>query len=602
VTALFDAWEQRLPRRPEELGVLVSALHSQSAVRPGDDFETALSLHCEDRRCAGLALPPVAPHEAFVPDVLPGVELRVVGHQSSGSGFAIVLSGRASPDPPGALEQRIAGLVPVSVEGGSVLHLEVAAPLPRAARDAVVLEIESPLWTVTGGFESPAVGLGLLYALALGLLGGLVLNLMPCVLPVLAIKVFRVAEIAHESRRALLAHGAAYTGGVLASMAALAAIVVALRAAGIAVGWGFQFQEPLFVAAICTLLVVFALNLFGVFEVSFQPASAARVSAEAAGYRRSFFEGLLAVILATPCTAPFLGTAVGFAFASDPGVIFAIFLSIGFGLAAPYAAVTLVPGLSRVVPRPGAWMLALRSALGFSLVATAVWLLWVVGRSVGVDAQALLLGYLVAVAFGLWVLGSLQRVGRGGLVLGAVGAVVAGIALGLAGLPLDPPAADRQAAIDSAAVGVDEWRPYDLAAIGAELARGRPVLVDFTADWCITCKVNESVVLADRRVKAELARLDVATFKADWTLYDEEIGRVLASFGKAGVPMYLVYGPSAPGDPRVLPELLTVDLVIEALQEAAGPAARAALDATAAEPSPGPPEPNPRDPRGRNET
>lgn len=589
-TALFDEWARRLPVRAEDFGIEVTTTHSQSAVRPGDSFQTAFEIRCAEPAagCAGARLAPVESFEAFVPEAVEGVELQAVGQApAEAGGFALVVSGRASADAPGTLAQRLRGLVPVAFESG-VAHVVVEASLPRAAKNALVLDIESPLWAVRGGFHAPASGLGLLYALGLALLGGLILNLMPCVLPVLAIKVFHVAELAHQSRRVVVGHGLAYTGGVLASMGALAVIVRGLRAAGTAVGWGFQFQEPVFVAAICTLLVAFALNLFGVFEVTFQPASAARLGAEATGLRRSFFEGLLAVILATPCTAPFLGTAVGFAFASTTPVIFGIFLAIGVGLAAPYALVTLVPAWAGIVPRPGRWMETVRKALGFSLVATVVWLLWVVGRSVGVDAQALLLGFLVVVAFALWIFGGLQQVSSSGLVATAGIAVAGLVVLGLAALPLagSGSRASDEALLDASLPGTP-WRPYDLAVIGQELARGRPVFVDFTADWCITCKVNESVVLRDARVESELERLGVATFKADWTLYDEEIRQVLASFGKAGVPMYLVYAPGSPADPEVLPELLTVDLVVEALRDAAGAAgASACLEPTspAAEP------------------
>ena len=586
VSELFDTWEQRLPHPADALGIEVEALHSQNAVRPNDEFKTALTLRCTAPACGGLRLAPAESYEAFLPEPVEALDLQPVGHDGSAEdGFSLVLAGRAFADEPGELEQPIRGLIPVQMAGRETVHVRVSTTLPRAAEGALVLDNASPLWAVAGGFvpRPSAPGLGLLYALGLALLGGLVLNLMPCVLPVLAIKVFHVAELAHESRRTVLGHGVAYTTGVLASMAALAAIVVGLRLAGTAVGWGFQFQEPLFVAAICTLLVVFALNLFGLFEVTFQPAGAAGVGAEATGYRRSFFEGLLAVILATPCTAPFLGTAVGFAFASSTGVIFGIFLAIGFGLAAPYALVTLVPGWARIIPRPGAWMIQVRRALGFSLVATVVWLLWVVGRSVGVDAQALLLGYLVAVSFGVWVFGSLQRTGRTGLALSSGAAVATAAVLGLGALPLEPQARTAQATspAPAATAASEAWRPWDPDAIAAELARGRPVFVDFTADWCITCKVNESVVFEDERFKSEIERLDFATFLADWTLYDEEIRAVLASFGKAGVPMYLVYRPDAPTEPQVLPELLTVDIVLEALRSAVGPpGTRAAAEPT----------------------
>jgi thiol:disulfide interchange protein/DsbC/DsbD-like thiol-disulfide interchange protein len=576
VHAVFERFSKRIPRVAGELGLAIDAIHSKSAIRPRDDFRTALEVRCVDpgSECAGLSLAAATPDEAFVPELLPGVDLEVVGsEQRPPDGFAIVLSGRAAPDDAGTREQRMRGVIPVSL-GGSVRHVEVDVLLPRAPAGEAVSNIESSLWTVTGGFGARTASLSLLTAFGLALLGGLILNLMPCVLPILAIKVFHIAELAHESRRTVLGHGVAYTGGVLASMAGLAAVVTGLRAAGTSVGWGFQFQEPLFVAVICTLLVVFALNLFGVFEVTFQPAGAARVGADATGLRRSFFEGLLAVVLATPCTAPFLGTAVGFAFASSTPVIFAIFVAIGLGLAAPYALVTMVPGWARIVPQPGGWMLTVRKLLGFSLVATVVWLLWVVGRSVGIDAQALLLAFLVAVAFLVWVYGSVQGSSRRGLAVATAVAASAVVALGLAALPLDVRVSRAAVGATTTAAAQEleplAWRPYNLAAIEGELRGGRPVLVDFTADWCITCKVNETVVLEDDRVRDELERLRVATFKADWTLYDEEIRQVLASFGKAGVPMYLVYRPEAPGDPEVLPELLTVDLVIDALRQAAG--------------------------------
>jgi thiol:disulfide interchange protein DsbD len=573
ISALFETFAERTPRPADALGIQVEAVHSQSAVRPGDEFETVLALRCaaDSGPCSQLALAASDPAEAFLPEALAGVEVEAVGHRAQGgAGFALVLANRAWPDDPAVDLQRLRGVVPISLDGLATT-IEVDVPLPRAPAGAEVSRVPSALFDVVGGFPPPSPTLSLLTAFGLALLGGLILNLMPCVLPILAIKIFHVAELAHESRRSLLGHGIAYTVGVLASMALLAGIVTGLRAAGTAVGWGFQFQEPIFVAAICAVLVVFALNLFGVFEVTFQPAAAARVGAASTGLRRSFFEGLLAVVLATPCTAPFLGTAVGFAFASPPLIVFTIFLAIGVGLAAPYALVTLVPAWARIVPRPGAWMLHVRKVLGFSLVATVVWLQWVVGRSLGVDAQTLLLVYLVVVAFVTWVFGSLQHSPHRGRIVATGVVCAAAIALGLALLPLRAERALRGVGDATVEVSGSEvgWRPYDASAIEDELRLGRAVFVDFTADWCITCKVNESVVFGSERVKAEIERLDVATFKADWTLYDEEIRAVLARFGKAGVPMYLVYRPGAPADPAVLPELLTVDLVIEALRQAA---------------------------------
>jgi thiol:disulfide interchange protein DsbD len=307
------------------------------------------------------------------------------------------------------------------------------------------------------------------------------------------------------------------------------------------------------------------MNLFGVFEVTFQPSGPELAPTASHSPQRSFFEGTLAVVLATPCTAPFLGTAVGFAFAGSTAVIFTIFAAIGVGLAAPYLLVTLVPGWARFVPRPGAWMLRVRAALGFSLLAVAVWLLWVAGRALGVDAQALLLAYLVGVAFLVWILGGLQAASRVGAARGLAVGIAGVVAVSLASLPLEP---KPRAAPAAAASDPIDWQAWDLAAIARERAAGRPVFVDFTADWCITCKVNETVVLANDAVEGELARWSYATFKGDWTLHDEAIGQQLAAWGRAGVPMYLVYPADPTAEAKLLPELLTVEGTIEALRAA----------------------------------
>jgi thiol:disulfide interchange protein DsbD len=590
VRSRFDLAAARLPQPAEALGVVVRARTSQSPVRPGDEFRLAIDVaSCVEGAggCEPWALAATRSDESFVPEAVPGVRLLPIGvapapaaSPAAVGGFSLLASGRAWQDV-GVDVQRVRGVVPVS-RAGRTAHLAIDVPLARApegteitlapAGEFDVLDPLAPPGEAVAPAEGPPTATGSLslgLALLLALLGGLVLNLMPCVLPVLALKVFGVAELAHESRRRVMQHGLAYLGGVLASMAALATVVVALRAAGTSVGWGFQFQEPVFLAAICTLLVVFAINLFGVFEITFQPAGPELAATARPTPQRSFFEGTLAVVLATPCTAPFLGTAVGFAFAGSGTVIFAVFAAVGLGLAAPYLLVTLVPGGARFVPRPGAWMLRVRAALGFSLLAAVVWLLWVAGRALGVDAQAVLLGYLVAIAFLVWLLGGLQAASRsraaGVLALGIAGLV----ALSLATLPLAPqPRTKPAGAVAGTAAGGIDWLHYDLSAIDRERAAGRPVFVDFTADWCITCKVNERIVLADDAVRDELARWNYATFKADWTLRDEEIGRRLAAFGRAGVPMYLVYPADPAQDPELLPELLTIDGTIEALRSA----------------------------------
>jgi thiol:disulfide interchange protein DsbD len=588
VRSRFDLAASRVPLPAEALGVVVEARPSQSAVRAGDEFRVMLDVaSCVDdaEDCTPWTLAATRAEEAFVPEMVAGLDLSPLGlartpagSQAGARGFSLVVSGRAWEDPRIDL-QRLRGVVPLA-RAGRTAHLAVDVPLARAPADVEVafapteeFEVVDPLASpaeIADAVESAAAGAGvgslsLGVALVLALVGGLVLNLMPCVLPVLALKVFAVADLAHAGRGRVVRHGFAYLGGVLVSMATLATAVVALRAAGTSVGWGFQFQEPVFLAAICTLLVVFAMNLFGVFEVTFQPSGPDHAPAVGPhGSQRSFFEGTLAVVLATPCTAPFLGTAVGFAFAGSNAVIFSIFSAIGVGLAAPYVLVTLVPGWARLVPRPGAWMLRVRAALGFSLLAAVVWLLWVAGRALGVDAQGLLLAYLVAIAFLVWILGVLQAASHPVATRAAAVGIAGVVALSLWALPLAPtPRAGPAASVDAI-----EWLPYDLSAIDRERASGRPVFVDFTADWCITCKVNESLVLANDAVRDELARWNYATFKADWTLRDEEIGRQLAAWGRAGVPMYLVYPADPATEPELLPELLTVEGTIEALRRA----------------------------------
>ncbi len=405
----------------------------------------------------------------------------------------------------------------------------------------------------------PAAGPGLLRALVFALLGGIILNAMPCVLPVLAIKVFGIAEIARRSRAEVAAHGLAYAGGVLVTLWLLAAVVLLLRAAGTSVGWGFHFQEPVFVAVICAVVVGFALNLLGVYEITPPAGRLAGVAQSASGLRRSFFEGLLAVVLATPCTAPFLGTAVGFAFAGSAALVLGIFSAIGVGLALPYVLISLVPALARLMPRPGAWMVKLRTTLGFALLGSAVWLLWILGRSAGLDAMTAVLGALVAIGFGAWLIGSVQRAesGRGALAAGAVAVAAGLVSLGLVDVR---PASDPVA---------DGWQVFDAQAVRSSVDSGQPAFVYFTADWCLTCKLNERQVLADPRVAAELERVGAERFRADWTRRDPAIRAELARHGRAGVPLYLVYAPGAE-QPRVLPELLSVDLLVEALRETRG--------------------------------
>ena len=402
---------------------------------------------------------------------------------------------------------------------------------------------------------------GLLRALLFALLGGIILNAMPCVLPVLALKLAAAAELARGSRRHAAAHAGAYAAGVLVTLEAFALLVVSLRAAGAQVGWGFHFQEPYFVASVTGVVVLFGLNLLGVFEINWTPGGAAEIARRRSGLSRSFFEGLLAVILATPCTAPFLGSAVGFAFAAGAATVFAVFAAIGAGLALPFAAVVLVPRSARLLPRAGAWMLELRASLGFLLLASAVWLLWVLGRAAGLDAVAAELALLLALAYGARAYGRVQVGLAGGRTLFAAALVLVVAASGMGAVGLKPNPAERESD--------PGLRAFDAALVRAAVAAGQPAFVYFTADWCLTCKLNERRVLSDARVHAALERAGAARFRADWTRRDARIGEELARHGRAGVPLYLIYAAGDPDHPRVLPELLDVDLVVDALADAA---------------------------------
>jgi thiol:disulfide interchange protein DsbD len=597
VRALFERWAQRVPSAATAAGLEIDAHWSQSAIRPEDAFTVVL----EVRTCANSARhcelgTPAWQSSAFAPYAVDGVSIRggpARPHPEDARGLLLTIEGTAEAVDPGH-DQQLGGVLTLVDAEGESRSFEVGLPLIRARADLEVALLDPPFAAGPGTARpeaSPAAQGALLRIAMLALAGGLLLNLMPCVLPVLAIKVFALADIGRHSRRVVLSHALAYTAGILIAMGALAVVVIALRAAGTAVGWGFQLQEPAFVAVVASVLVVFALNLFGAFEIQFDASRLGQLGEHAAGPARSFFDGLLAVVLATPCSAPFLGTAVGFAFASPAPVIVAIFLSIGAGLAAPFVLIALLPGGVRLVPRSGAWMLELRAGLGFALLLTVVWLVWVLGRSVGADAIAALLGLLLAIALATWTFGRIQqRVPA--LPLPALALLlVALLWAGLASIDLSHAGSPQREAV--AATGP---APFSRDAVARTLHGGRTAFVYFTADWCITCKVNERRVLADARVARAFEEFEVAVFRADWTRRDETIRAALARLGKAGVPVYAVYSPAAPDRPELLPELLSVDRVLDALAQAAASAETAHLAASVREPGEASEASRPRDP------
>jgi thiol:disulfide interchange protein DsbD len=411
--------------------------------------------------------------------------------------------------------------------------------------------------------QAPQVGEALWGILFLAFIGGLLLNLMPCVLPVLSLKALSFLEHAKESRARSAQLGLAFGAGVFASFWSLAAVVLLLKRGGQAVGWGFQFQEPAFVLFMAALMVAFALNLFGVFEILL-PGGVAQGASKASrgqGLPGAFGHGLVITLLATPCTAPFLGSALGYAFAAPAMELVLIFTAVAFGLALPYLILAIVPGAHAWLPKPGPWMLRFKELMGFFLLGTAVWLLWVLGRETSSDAVAWALALLVILAAALWAWGAwggpLAPAGR-------QWALALGLPLALFFVVRHwGPKAVQQEAV-SPAVRADGWKTWDPAEAERLVAAGTPVFVDFSADWCWTCKVNERVVLGRDDVKAALAASGAVLMRADWTRKDPAITAALQSHGRSGVPLYLwmPVGKKA----VVLPEVLTPQILMNALK------------------------------------
>ena len=408
--------------------------------------------------------------------------------------------------------------------------------------------------------------LGLWAALALALVGGMVLNLMPCVFPVLSIKLLGLARQGEQPAR-LRDHALAYSAGVVLSFLALAVLLLALRAAGSAVGWGFQLQEPGVVFALALLFFALGLNLMGLFELGNllpQGLSGWRAQHPAVD---AFGSGVLAVLAASPCTAPFMGAALGFAATQPAPEALAVFAALGLGMALPYAVLVLLPGWRHRLPRPGPWMLRLKQGLAFPMFATVVWLVWVLGLQAGIDGAAQALLALLGLAALVWLLGLLRRPTLGAR-LGAATSMVAMAALLVWSWPSAQPAdavegsAPTRADSRTATAGAD-WQPYSDAAVAAQLAQGRTVFVDFTAAWCVSCQVNKRLVLTQPAVLADFDKAQVVRMRADWTRRDAEITAALARLGRNGVPVYALLRPGQ--EPVLLPEILTAGLVRSAL-------------------------------------
>jgi suppressor for copper-sensitivity B len=414
------------------------------------------------------------------------------------------------------------------------------------------------------GSATAATNLSMSVILALAILGGLILNLMPCVLPVLSLKLLTILGHGGGERRIVQASFISSAAGIVFAFLSLAAVLVALKSAGMTIGWGIQFQHPWFLIAMTMIITVFACNLWGFFEFRL-PSWLGNMGARTAhvhGISGHFLTGCFATLLATPCSAPFLGTAIGFALAREATDIFAVFGALGIGMAAPYLLIALMPGMANRLPKPGPWMVTLRNIMGFTLAATGLWLVSVLSASIGLNASAavgLLMVCVIALIFLGFRIGKLWQIGGVGVI------VIALLAFAVPTLILDSTPGERMLDKDPRFNGL--WQPLDVAAIPKLVSEGKTVFVDVTADWCLTCKVNKAFVLAKDDMIKRLGAKNVIAMQADWTLPDDAISSYLASFGRYGIPFNAVYGPSLPGG-LALPELLIRDIVTEALDRA----------------------------------
>ena len=436
--------------------------------------------------------------------------------------------------------------------------------LPRSLRgivrisDTEAWEIDAP---VTAGevpvasakqVTSGARELTTIAAIGLAFVGGVILNLMPCVFPVLFLKGLALVQSSSGERGQIRRHGLVYTLGILVSFWAIVAVLLALRAGGNQAGWGFQLQSPAFVAVLASGIFFFALSLSGLFDLGLSLTSAGGSLAQKEGYTGSFFTGVLATIVATPCTAPFMGAAIGFALAQSAWDTFAVFTALALGLATPYLLLSFQPAWTRLLPKPGAWMETFKQITAVIFFATVIWLAYVYGSLFaqhGVYHVALLMACFLLLGVTGWVLGKWPA--RWSSSVAAI--IIAAIALAV---PLYQP---RDTTLT--------WQPWSQQALDQARAQGHPVFIDFTAAWCLSCQVNERVVLRSSEVQRQFRNNNVALLRADWTQYDPEITKQLAAVGRSGVPTYVIYPADPSAQPHVLPELLTKDIVLSALMK-----------------------------------
>ena len=528
--SLFAEARERLPRP--------AGFATQMAASGAD-----LTLRIPAAALTGLPDPTVSffPTEPNLIDA--ATEPRTV---KSADGLDLLLKRATGPTAVATLPPSIDGVLALRAADGTERSYAVSAPVIAAA-----------LSQAPAASDGEAVS-GWWQALLLAFVGGAILNLMPCVFPILSLKLLGIAVSVHraEERR----HGLAYAAGVVISFAALGGLLLALRAGGAAIGWGFQLQSPVVVALLAYLLFAMGLSLSGVVEFGVGLGGIGSRFAARTGMAGAFATGVLATIVATPCTAPFMGTALGYAMLAGPGEALAVFVALGAGLAAPVVLATAVPGIARLLPRPGPWMLWFKQLLAFPLYATVAWLIWVLMQQIAPGDGFLALLGLVLVGFAAWIYGRTRIAEPAGRRLG-IGVAATGLAASLAVAatlaPATAPAASGSRHGDGLA-----YESFGAARLDRLVADKTPVFVNLTAAWCITCLVNERT-LDSNTVRRAFAAREIVPLKGDWTRQDPEITALLQKFGRSGVPLYLLYDRT--GSPLVLPQILTEATILDAI-------------------------------------
>jgi len=454
------------------------------------------------------------------------------------------------------------------------ITLKEGAPIPDTLRGILV---STDGWRGAGSEQSVEIavpvgakttsGLGSIWwAILFSFIGGIILNLMPCVLPVLSIKIMGFIKQAHDEHTASWKHGVSFTVGVLVSFLALAGLLLILKAGGASLGWGFQLQSPSFIIVVSVFMFLCGLSMLGVYEIGTSMTTVGGKTQGVTGLAGSFVSGITAVIVATPCTAPFMGSALGFALTQPVWASLTVFFFLGLGMAAPFLLLSSVPALLKYVPKPGRWMESLEQFMGFLLVGTVLWLLWVLAIQAGSNAVIIVLADLFITAVGAWIYGrwgNLAMAKRTRVIAWILAFILIAGSNGYVLANIESYSTSPEAAL-SHGEGV-EWQKFSEEKAAQLVAEGTPVFIDFTAAWCLSCQVNEQVAFSDLEVQKKFKELGVATLKADWTKRDASIAKALAKFNRNSVPLYVLYSGQPGSAPLLLPEVITPGIVLEAL-------------------------------------